>query len=515
MLKLFLFGVILSLVFVPMVSFGQEIDSQKLQILLDGMNTRIESLDASNLDQFKKDYTAFSQLKEGDIQSLKDTNPEERLRFLFPTPSLGQSSETLPNTSNCFDDYRFGSVQVDLSPVLLQTLPGIALPFVGKLKNDNPYPLINGSVYVKIFKKAGDDSLVHQNGYPMVAFFEAGKDITLAAKSEEAFAFQWQVPESLSGGEYEADFFFVTDHRFNLLGLSFTDDVTGNKSTFRITSENQNQVTFDKNVVTLNGKQYRFAAFPPHFTKDESVKAMVSLVNPSNEQKVIALKWQLFNWDGLRPQNRLDEQTELVTLRPKETKSLSYDTTKRTGSVSYLLVEALDGDASSIMNIRFVRDGGEDMRLNFPSLTSFPVTEGKEMSIFSCVHSTNAPKIDGNEIFLSLTDADTHETIHSFTYKGAITGDMMGVKESFVPKKSNGRVNLTTTLKHGSQMIDTVTQTYDCMDINPDLCPQEANKEQETVIGGNKMLWYVLIASLSIIGLFAIIWKEVRKRRNQ
>ena len=272
----------ISFFLVPAISFGQEINPQDPQVILQALNARIKELNTLNFDQFKKDFPSFSQLKPEDIQKLKDAKPEEITSFLIPAPSLDQSGEKLPNTSNCFDDYKFGSVQVDLSPMLSQTLPGIVLPFVGKLKNDNPYPLINGSVYVKIFKKAGDDSLVHQNGYPMVAFFEAGKDITLAAKSEEAFAFQWQVPVNLSGGEYEADFFFVTDQRFNLLGLSFTDDVTGNKSTFRITSENQDQVTFDKNAVTLNGNQYRFTAFPPHFTKDESVKAMVSLVNPSN-----------------------------------------------------------------------------------------------------------------------------------------------------------------------------------------------------------------------------------------
>lgn len=455
-----------------------------------------------------------------DPKTLTDEEKQKIFAIIGPGPSLAQQSVSAPEgTSNCFDDYHFGSVQIDLSPMLSQTLPGIAFPFKGKLKNDNPYPIINGSVFVKIFKTdkgdAKDESLIHQNGYPMVAFFEAGKGITLPAKGEKDFAFQWQVPSSLSGGDYEADFFFVTDYRFNLLGLSFTDDVTGNKSSFHITTGNQDQAVFDKNAVTLNGDQYRFAAFPPHFQKDEEVKAEVKLINPSNEQKVVALKWQLFNWDGLRPQNRLDEQAELITLKPKETKTLSYTATKHIGSVSYLLVEAKDGDASSLMNIRFVRDGIEEMRLNFPSITSFPVKEGEEMSIFSCVHSTNTPKIDGNEIFLSLTDADTHETIHSFTYRGAITGAMMGVRESFVPEKTFGKVNLTTTLKHNGQMIDTVTQTYDCKDIDPSVCPQAGNNEQGGESKGeNRMLWYILIASLSVIGIVVVAWREIR-RRNQ
>lgn len=453
-----------------------------------------------------------------DPKALTDEEKKKVIEAIGPGSSLAQPSETPPNTSNCFDDYKFGSVQVDLSPTLAQTLPGIALPFQGKLKNDNPYPIINGSVFVKIFRTdKGDDSLIHQNGYPMVAFFEAGKDITLSAKSEKDFSFNWQVPGNLSGGDYEADFFFVTDYRFNLLGLSFTDDVTGNKSSFHITTENQNQVVFAKNAVTLNGNQYRFAAFPPHFTKDESVKAEVKLVNPSDQQRVIALKWQLFNWDGLRPQNRLDEQAELITLKPNETKSLSYTATKQIGSVSYLLVEVRDGDASSLMNIRFVRDGIEEMRLNFPSITMFPITEGQEMSIFSCVHSTNTPQIDGNEIFLSLTDADTHETIHSFTYKGAITGAMMGVKESFVPEKTFAKVNLTTTLKHNGQMIDTVTQTYDCMDIDKGLCPKGENTGGNMISNHPSQTKKLLIVSLVVFVLILLatyLFRRVRKEHG-
>ncbi len=438
---------------------------------------------------------------------------KEKIRTALPAPSAGGA--ILPEgTSNCFDDYHFGSIQVDLSPTLTQTIPGVPLTFTGKLKNDNPYPIISGSVYVKIFKKEGEDSKIHQNGYPMVAFFEAGKDIALPAKSEKDFSFSYDVPNTLSGGDYEADFFFVTNDRFNLLGLTFTDDVTGNKAGFKVTSSNQNQVTFNKHTVTLNKKDYHFSAFPPHFTKDEPVTTEVTLINPSSEPKTIALIWTLFNWDGLRQDNKLDQKTELVTLKGKETKSLSYTTTQAKGSVSYLLVEAKDQDASSILNIRFVREGIPEMRLNFPSITSFPIEKGKENALFSCVHSTNLPKIDGNEITLSLTDADTGETIHTYTYEGAITGAMMGVKQSFTPTKTTGNVNLTTLLKNNGKVVDTVTQTYRCKDIDPKMCPGAQNDGKGTMskASNNKTIFSGLIALLSIGGILFLIW---RHHKNQ
>lgn len=465
---------------------------------------------------------ALSKLPE-EIQTLlkKDPNTlsdeeKEKIRAALPAPSLGEPVAPPEGSVNCFDDYKFGSVQVDLSPTLAQTIPGAPLTFTGKLKNDNSYPIIQGSVFVKIFKKEGEDSKIHQNGYPMVAFFEAGKDIAIPAKSEKDFSFSYDVPGNLSGGDYEADFFFVTNDRFNLLGLSFTDDVTGNKASFAITPPNRNQAVFNKHTVTLNKETYRFAAFPPHFTKDEPVTATVELANPSNETKTIALKWTLFNWDGLRDDNRLDEKTELITLKGKETKSLSYTTTKQRGSVSYLLAEAKDKDASSILNIRFVRDGIPEMRLNFPSITNFPIEKGKENAIFSCVHSTNLPKIDGNEIILTLIDADTGETLHTYTYEGAVTGAMMGVKQSFTPSKTTGNVNLTTILKNNGKTIDTVTQTYRCEEIDPSLCPESKNNEK----GGmskesrNKGLLYGLITLLSIGGIFFVIWKAMKGRNG-
>jgi hypothetical protein len=277
----------------------------------------------------------------------------------------------LPGTVDCFDFYHFGSVQADFSATLAATVPGATIGFTGKVRNDNTYPVVDGQVYVKIFRKGGDEKLIHQNGYALVDQFALPDTFNIPAKGERTASFAWKVPENAMKGDYQVSFFFETAKRYNLLGLSFTDDVTGNQAQFSVKTDNASIVELDKNQVSLNGTDYHFAAFPPHFTKDEPVTATVKIVNPKNTEIVVPVIWKLYAWDGLREEALQDTKTELITLKPKETKEIAYRAKPIESSVSYLVVETKDRNASSILDIRFVRDGIEETRINFPSITDF------------------------------------------------------------------------------------------------------------------------------------------------
>lgn len=438
------------------------------------------------------------------------------LSLLLPLSTFAQGPDipdqlpTPANTVNCFDYYRFGSVQVDLTTTLPQTIPGVPLTFTGMLKNENTYPVVGGSVYVKIFKH--DEGETKRNGYPLVAFFEAGKDINIPASSEQPFSFDWQVPQSLSGGSYEADFFFVTEHRFNLLGLSFTDDVTGNKTSFRITSDTADQVVFQKDEVTLNGEPYSFAAFPPHLDIDTPATVAVKVSNPSEIDKTVVLSWRLYNWDGLRGDALLDTKAESITLKAGETKTVSYTTTKQKGAVSYIIGTLTDGDANSIINPRFVRDNIEETRLNFPSLTNFPLKSGEANTLFSCVHSTNLPVVEGNTITMTLSDTETGDVIHTYTYEGQVTGAMMGVADTFTPTDSYGKVTLTTTLTKSGETVDTVISTYDCNTLGIE-CPTK-NPVTASMTKGTSAIFTVVMVVILVVFVLAV-FTLMRRRQNE
>ena len=111
-------------------------------------------------------------------------------------------------------------------------------------------------------------------------------------------------------------------------------------------------------------------------------------------------------------------------------------------------------NSSSIINVRFVREGKDQLRINYPSLMSYPLIEGQEATLFSCLHNAGeSASVPGGRLELSLLD-HKGEVIHSYTYTGDVTGAMMGVAEKFTPKKTYGTFTLDAKLYQGETLVD-------------------------------------------------------------
>lgn len=417
-------------------------------------------------------------------------------------PSVEEVSATL-GTINCFDYYHFGSVQVDVGPASYENKPGQTLAFTGKIKNSNTYPVVNGQVYVKIFKRSQPTEMsVRLNGYPIVGFFLAKDDISVPANGEQEVKFEWPIPSVVQGGEYEAAFYFTSAQRFNLLGLTFTDDVTGNKARFSVTAPegSAQPVTFNKNTVTLNDVPYNFTTFLQHVEKDAAVTIHAELRNPNKTERAVTVTWTTSKWDGILEANVAKKETTSITLKPNETRKITYTPPVLGTSITFLQAELADKDAKSILNVRFVRDGFEDVRINFPAITSYPLKAGKENTLFSCVHATNVAVANDNTLVLTLKDTDG-TVIHTYTYQGGITGSMMGVKDAFVPAKDSSTFSLTASLSHKGTIVDEVTQTYDCAQINPQVCPVPTRIPSYIYLGASLLV---------LLGGLLFIWKRRR-----
>lgn len=463
------------------------------------------SLPASPLDV---DYSTLTEAKFKALSKEEQQKVLNQMRFASP---LAASPETPQNTVNCFDYYSFGSVQVDLSPTLEQTIPGMPITFTGTLKNANAYPVVGGQVYAKIFK-VDDTDLTHQNGHPLVSFFLVQDNVVIPANGEIPATFTYQVPENMAGGEYTIAFFFTTAYRYNLLGLSFTDDVTGNKANFNITDDTNTPVVFNKNTVMLNKTPFSFAAFPPHFTKDEAVTAHVEAVNPSNTEKVVEVTWITSRWDGILAKHEVKRETQGVLLKPKEKKTLSYTLPALDTSVTFLQAILTDQDAESILHIRYVRDGNEELRINYPSITEYPLQGGKETIVFSCLHSTNLPIVSDNTLTLTLKD-ENNKVIHTYTYEGDVTGAMIGVKDTFTPPRDLTTFSLTATLTHKGALVDEVTIDYDCNALGAP-CPQPKNDNIPQIVSDSTtgVSYTILIAAL-ILSLMGAVLFYIKRRR--
>jgi hypothetical protein len=162
--------------------------------------------------------------------------------------------------------------------------------------------------------------------------------------------------------------------------------------------------------------------------------------------------------------------------------------------------------------MRFVRDGVEETRINFPSLTSFPIKKGEVNSLFVCAHSTNLPVVGGNILSLTLRD-DKQNVIHEYKYEGDISGSMGGWKDDFTSTKSYDKVTLTATLQRNGSVVEEVTIPYDCEVIDKDSC--NASSYALSDLSPVKKGGILLIVLLTLIALGAIFVSRGKKSASR
>lgn len=410
---------------------------------------------------------------------------------------------------SCFDYYTFNSVQVQAGPEIDSTVPGSPLSITGTIQNENPYPLVDAQVHAKVFKVSGEETnAAMANGDPLVGFFTMADDLTVPANGELPFQYEFDVPQYAADGDYQMAFFVTVADRYNMLGLSFTDDVLGNTTDFSIESERSAVPTFDKNSVTLNGQSYEFANLSPHFASDEVVTMEADVVNPLDTAASVTLNYTLYNWDGLREENVQDTHSEVIELAPGETRRVSYEVPAIDHAVSYVVADLVYEDTHSVLNPRFVRDGIEETRINFPGVTNYPLQEGETNTLFSCLHSISEGGSEGS-LDLTLTTPDG-ETIYSNTYEGQITGAMMATAGQFTPDSDYTDFDINATLRdRNGEEVESVTLEYRCEELR-DNCPETAAAGANGDPSKDKTILYIIgaVLALIIVVLLLLILKK-------
>jgi hypothetical protein len=376
------------------------------------------------------------------------------------------------NTVSCFDYYSFGSVQVHLNLPTTSTVSGANLTFTGTIENKNPYPIVGGALYIKVFKDRGATN--DGNGPDVVDQFFVQQDVTLPANGSAPVSFTWRVPSHAVSGDYRVASFFTSGHKFNLLGLSFTDDVVGNTLPFKVLGEQEDSVTFDKKGVRINGNPYLFAAFPPHLSATEPAVVTARVVNTSDTDQKAKISWNVYQWDAQLQENRVQGEETEVTVPANGSAPVTITVTDDQFPV-YLIVGTLTwNDTKSIIGARFVREGLDRLRINFPSVMAFPLVAGQENTLFSCLHNTGDAVVPEGRIDLRLKDREGN-VISEYRYDGDITGAMMGVASKFIPTETYDYFTLDAELYSAGTLVDQTHMTYDCKAIDPELCEPETN----------------------------------------
>ncbi len=439
-------------------------------------------------------------IKEDIRQRNRRPSGENERRSPAPSVPSAPGGTPPPEAVSCFDYYDFGSVEVPLTPSVRTASPGSRVVFTGVIKNTNPYPIVDGALYIKIFKE--DTSTVAGNTSEVVDQFFVKEDMSLVASSSQDISFEWEVPTYARTGTYRLGTYFVTSKKFNLLGLSFTDDVIGNSTAFGVAGDVDEGVEFDKQQTLLNGQQYHFAAFPPKVEKEEPVEVSLRIDNDTNQEKQVQVSWELYKWDALDPTNLISEKRQTVKV-PSGGDSVTYRVTDSSHSVYYLVATLEYKDTKSIIATRFVRRGVNEARINFPSLTAFPLQKGNEATVFACLHNTGqADIVDNIRFTMSLVDRDSGEEVHSYAYEGYVTNSMMALKDDFKADRNINNLLLIANIYQDGVKVDSAEVEYRCGDIDSAMCSEKSGRQS--------FAWYIGIWIASIFAIVVFGWLFIR-----
>jgi hypothetical protein len=423
---------------------------------------------------------------------------------------LGDPSVEPPlGAVSCFDYYTFGSVQANLTTNIAGTVSGAPIVFSGTLVNNNPYPVVDGALYVKVFKSRSDTN--DGNGPDVVDQFFVKGYIDIPANGSVPISFEWRIPAYAQSGDYQLATFFTTSRKFNLLGLSFTDDVVGNTVPFQVIGEQTTGVAFDKTGVTVNDEPYYFAAFPPRVNLTESATVEAHIRNTTGSAQAATVSWVIYQWDAQLRENVVQEEFQRVTVPAGGTAPISI-TVRDTNYPVYLVVGTLQWqDSQSIIGVRFVREGVNRTRINFPSITSFPLVAGQSNTLFSCLHNSGSESfVPNGRLELSLADHNG-VTIHEYTYTGDVTGAMMGVASDFTPKRNYDYFTLSARLYQDDEFVDEVTQTFDCNQIDPTLCQEQEQAGFASIFGSVRNLAVLILTLFLLLGILWVYRRVSRK----
>lgn len=434
---------------------------------------------------------------------VEDLSEEEltELRSEMGTIPTAGSNLTDDKLVSCFDYYKFNSVSVSVISNLQGTVPGAPINFSGVIKNENPYPTVDGSFYVKIFKLR-DSKDKNQNGMPVVDQFVVKSKIALSANSEIPMEFEWNVPAWAESGTYQMATFFVSRGRYNLSGLSFTDDVVGNTVLFDVISDmKEGLVTLDKDTVKINKTPYAFAAFPPRVGKDEPIEISFNILNNTKQSGVIPVSYKVYSWDSMEPvTNAVLSEVKDVSVPAGKKTPVSFILEDTDHPVYLIEISIQYGDTKSILNIRVVREGIDKLRINFPSTATYPLIAGEKATIFSCLHNISESVEDG-KLKLTLFD-DSGNEIHSYEYEGKVDGKMVGVMDEFIPKKSMATFSLRAELFQNGDLVDDVTMWYKCEEFNTCDLPEESSPKKLS----NYLI--LILSAIVVLSVSAVIFKK-------
>lgn len=423
---------------------------------------------------------------------------------LMPFNLFAQTDAT--EQVNCFDYYKFGSVHTSLEVKNKINVSGTKVDFVGEIKNDNPYPIVDGKVFVKIMRKNGDYS--RTSGQDEVDSFVVKSGVSIKASSSIPLSFSWDIPAYAVSGDYQVSTFFLIGDSFNMSGLSFTTDIVGGAAKFKVIGEQKSKVYFDRTKMTMNGKDYYTVAFTPTVGANEMVNISLTLTNTTDAIQRVPVSFELYKWDAQSSKNLLKTEEIIYLIKPKTSINVPYTINDISHSVYYLLAKASYMDTKSEVAVRFERKDKQEPRINFTSFVNYPLEKGGKNKIVTCVHNTNSVDAEFGNVITTVYD-NKGGILHQSQYEGKVSSRIQGLMSNFTPDYIYKDLSIETVIfdKQGA-IIDEVKVTYKCSDFFDD-CSESVPK---TFSFFSLNIIYIISGIIFILIIVLLIYRSTKNK---
>lgn len=384
---------------------------------------------------------------------------------LTAAPTLAQEQKEVP----CFDYYEFQSVKVSMGANKTEFMPGEIVNFSGSIINTNLYPIVDGYLFARVVK---ENPAYLADGHFVVDEFFAVEKFVIDADTSKKVSFSWKVPDTLSKGNYKVLFSFTAGKRYNLAGLAFTNEVVASTADFNVSGTNDKSLLFDRSQTKINGAPYYHIADDVSYEPGSAITITQPIKNNHKEEKSVKIKYELYYWDGLDEQDKIKSTTEEVLVPANGSKVLTYKLERVESPIYYLRITAISGDDKSIVSVR-VASPLERPRLNFLTVTNFPVFTGEKTELFACFHNGSDAPGKGT-IVVSVSDKDGNE-ISKINYTGDIPSGMKAIAKEFTATKDYTYLKLSAEVYNGKNtQVEKYEVIYDCRALSSERCRESA-----------------------------------------
>lgn len=403
--------------------------------------------------------------------------------------------------ASCFDYYKFPSVAVVLNTNTNSYNPGDTVVIGGKIKNNNNYPIVGVDVKARLVKDI-PEPVYSRSEIITMDEFDVAENISVDSNGEYSVSYSHKLSMDAPSGDYQVMFYVVEQDRFNLAGLSFTNDIVASKIDFEVKGSNPDYVYLDQTQIMVGDQEHNVMAFVTQHKSDVVIPVTLPLYNPELEEKVMVVTYDLYSWDSANQKNKIDTRIEEVTVAPQSESMLEYKVDNGTLPVYYLSITAHpkgNPEEKTMSNIRFALRDETKSRINFAGVNSYPLKQGEESTLVVCFHEGSARSSTENVRVETIVYDQDQKEISRIEFDGKMIPDIQGIIKKFTPKKDLENFTVVTKMYNSKgEELDSIEKEYNCKDINPELCPVQ-----------KPMSPFLVIAIIGIIlGLCVLVYKR-------